>query len=58
MAPANAGVSQSSTPDHTLFLLYIDGLPDDVICNIALYMIGVPLSTSGDLINIKSNCKK
>ena len=23
--------------DHTLYLLYINDLPDDVICNIAIY---------------------
>ena len=33
----NAGVSQRSIPGPTLFLLYINGLPDDVICNIAIY---------------------
>ena len=32
--PNNAGVSQGSILG-TLFLLYINGLPDDVICNIA-----------------------
>ena len=35
--PVNAGVPQVSILDVTLFLLYINDLPDDVICNIAIY---------------------
>ena len=35
--PVNAGVPQGSILGSTLFLLCINGLPDDVICNIAIY---------------------
>ena len=35
--PINAWVPQCSILRPTLFLLYIDDLPDDVICNIAIY---------------------
>ena len=35
--PVNAGIPEGSILGLTLFLVYINDLPDDVICNIAIY---------------------
>ena len=41
--PVNAGVSQCSILGPTLFLQYINNLPDDVSCNIPIYAVDTTL---------------
>ena len=46
--PVNAGVPQGSILGPTLFLLYINDLPDDVICDITIYADGTSLYSKCD----------
>ena len=46
--PVNAGVPQESILGPTLFLLYINDLPDDVICNIPIYVDNTTLHSKCD----------
>ena len=48
--PLNAGVPQGSILISTLFLLYINDLPRDLICNIAIYADDTTLYSKCDQI--------
>ena len=44
----NPGAPQGSILGPTFFLLYINDLPDDVICNIAMYAVDTTLYSKCD----------
>ena len=46
--PVNAGVRQGSILDPTLFLLHINDLLDDVICNITIFADDTTLYSKSD----------
>ena len=46
--PVNAGALQRSILGPALLLLYINDLPDDVICNIAIYVDDTTLYSNCD----------
>ena len=47
--PVNAGAPQGFILSPTLFLLYINDLPDDVICNTGIYADDTTLYSTSDL---------
>ena len=49
--PVNAGVSQGTILGTTLFLLYTDDLPDDAICNTAIYAYDTTLYSNCDQVS-------